>query len=107
MAKKSYKIIIYKKEKDLPSSAISFSSMEYNKTGSWRNFRPIIDYDKCTDCLICWKFCPEGAIKLKKTKKKDKEEIKQPVINYEYCKGCGICWEECPSGAIDIEEEEN
>ncbi|MEJ2568765.1 MAG: 4Fe-4S binding protein [candidate division WOR-3 bacterium] len=66
--------------------------MEYNKTGSWRNFRPIIDYDKCTKCMICWKFCPEGEA---------------PKIDYEYCKGCGICWEECPAGAIDIEEEED
>lgn len=106
MAKKSYKIIIYKKEKEIPSSAISFSSMEYNKTGSWRNFRPVIDYDKCNNCMICWKFCPEGAIKLKKTKTKSKKGA-EPKIDYEYCKGCGICWEECPTGAIDIEEEED
>jgi 2-oxoacid:acceptor oxidoreductase delta subunit (pyruvate/2-ketoisovalerate family) len=106
LAKKSKKIIIYKKEKELPPSAISFYSMEYNKTGNWRNFKPIIDYDKCTSCMICWKFCPEGTIKIKKTRKKGKE-VDIPVIDYEYCKGCGICWEECSSGAIDIEEEED
>jgi len=105
LAKKSKKIIIYKKEKEIPPSAISFACMNYNKTGNWRNFRPVINHAKCTSCMICWKFCPEGAIKLKKTKKKGKEIIK-PVINYDYCKGCGICWEECPTGAIDIEEEE-
>jgi len=105
LSKKSKKIIIYKKEKELPPSAISFASMNYNKTGNWRNFRPVINYAKCTSCLICWKFCPEGAIKLKKTKKNNKEVIK-PVINYDYCKGCGICWEECPTGAIDIIQEE-
>jgi pyruvate ferredoxin oxidoreductase delta subunit len=106
MSKKSCKVIIFNKEKELPSSAISFFSMEYNKTGSWRNFRPVVDYDKCTGCMICWKFCPEGVIKIKKIKKKGKE-VTIPVIDYEYCKGCGICWEECPVGAIDIEEEEN
>jgi len=106
MAKKSDKKIIYKKEKEMPPSAISFYSMDYNKTGSWRNFRPVIDYEKCTLCMVCWKFCPEAAIKLEKTKKKGKEEVK-PVIDYEYCKGCGICWEECPTRAIDIEEETN
>ncbi len=104
MAKKSDKKIIYKKEKEMPPSAISFYSMDYNKTGNWRNFRPVIDYEKCTFCMICWKFCPEAAIKREKTKKKGKEEVK-PVIDYEYCKGCGICWEECPTRAIDIEEE--
>ena len=104
MAKKSKKILIYKKEKEIPPSAISFARMDYNKTGGWRNFRPVINYDKCTSCLICWKFWPEGAIKLKKTKKKGKERI-QPVIDYNYCKGCGICWEECPTQGIDIEEE--
>jgi len=104
LAKKSDKKIIFKKEKEMPPFAISFYSMEYNKTGIWRNFRPVIDYDKCTFCLICWKSCPEAAIKLKKTKVKGKEKL-QPVIDYEYCKGCGICWEECPTKAIDIEEE--
>ncbi len=104
MAKKSDKKIIFKKEKEMPPFAISFYSMEFNKTGIWRNFRPVIDYDKCSCCLICWKSCPEAAIGLKKTKIKGKEKIK-PVIDYEYCKGCGICWEECPTEAIDIEEE--
>ncbi len=104
MAKKSDKKIIFEKEKEMPPFAISFYSMEYNKTESWRNFRPLIDYDKCSCCLICWKSCPEAAIKLKKTKVKGKEKFK-PVIDYDYCKGCGICWEECPTKAIDIEEE--
>jgi 2-oxoacid:acceptor oxidoreductase delta subunit (pyruvate/2-ketoisovalerate family) len=104
LAKKSDKKIIFEKEKEMPPFAISFYSMEFNKTENWRNFRPRIDYDKCSFCLICWKSCPEAAIGLKKTKVKGKEELK-PVIDYEYCKGCGICWEECPTKAIDIEEE--
>jgi 2-oxoacid:acceptor oxidoreductase delta subunit (pyruvate/2-ketoisovalerate family) len=104
MAKKINKKIIFKKEKEMPSHAVSFYLMEYNKTGSWRNFRPVINYEKCTFCTICWKFCPDGAIKLEKIKKKGEEKFKV-VIDYEYCKGCGICWEECPTGAINTEEE--
>ena len=56
--------------------------------------------------MICWKFCPEGAIKIEKTKKNGKE-VTIPIINYEYCKGCGICWEECLSGTIEIVEEKD
>jgi 2-oxoisovalerate ferredoxin oxidoreductase delta subunit len=104
LAKKSDKKIIFKKEKEMPPCAISFYSMEFNKTGSWRTFRPVIDYDKCTYCMICWEYCPEAAIKLEKIKVKGKVKFK-PVIDYEYCKGCGICWEECPTGAIEVEEE--
>jgi 2-oxoacid:acceptor oxidoreductase delta subunit (pyruvate/2-ketoisovalerate family) len=104
MAKKTDKKVIFKKEKEMPSLAVSFYSMEFNKTGIWRNFRPVINYDKCTFCAICWKFCPEVAIKLEKIKEKGKEKFK-PLIDYEYCKGCLICREECPVGAIEIEEE--
>ena len=65
------------------------------KTGFWRTFKPIIDYDKCTACMICWLYCPEGAI----------TPDEKPSIDYDYCKGCGICSEECPSKAITMVKE--
>lgn len=66
-------------------------------TGTWRNFRPVIDHDRCTKCKICIQHCPCGVMEL--------ENIVE--IDYIYCKGCGICVEECPVGAIEyIEEEE-
>lgn len=65
-----------------------------NKTGNWRSLRPVIDYEKCKKCGICWQFCPDHAIS---------EDIK---INYDYCKGCGICAKECPFNAIDMVKEE-
>jgi len=67
------------------------------KTGDWRTERPVIDYQKCIDCLICWSLCPDSAIKRKGTKVE---------INYDYCKGCGICSVECPVKAIKMEREE-
>jgi len=67
---------------------------EDNKTGAWRSLRPFKDDEKCTDCSLCWLFCPEGCIT------RDKYDI-----NYEYCKGCGICAEECPTDAIAMERE--
>ncbi|MCD6325032.1 4Fe-4S binding protein [Candidatus Bathyarchaeota archaeon] len=71
------------------------SAMKY-KTGDWRAFRPIIDEEKCINCLLCWIFCPDGAVI---------REEKRVSINYEYCKGCGICANECPVKAITMVEE--
>jgi len=102
---KTEKQIVFDKVKDTPSLAVSLYTMDYNKTGSWRNVRPVIDYEKCTGCMTCWKFCPEPAIAAEKYEEDGKEKYK-PVIDYEYCKGCGICWVECPvEGAIYTEEE--
>jgi len=70
-------------------------STKKNKTGKWRNFRPVVT-DKCTGCGICVQFCPEGAIKIVN---------KKAVIDYDYCKGCLICVNECPIKAITTEKE--
>jgi 2-oxoacid:acceptor oxidoreductase delta subunit (pyruvate/2-ketoisovalerate family) len=93
---KNDKPVIITGAKDMPPMGASLGSMLQNKTGSWRNVRPIIDYEKCIKCFICWKICPEPAIDLK-------DEL--PVINYDYCKGCLMCMEECPKDAISYEKE--
>lgn len=92
------KKIVFKGASDMPPMAMSLGSMRINKTASWRNLRPIIDYEKCIDCYICWKFCPEPAIFLR-------EEDNRVAIDYDYCKGCLICVEECPTKAIYTVEE--
>lgn len=69
-----------------------------NKTGSWRNEKPVLDKAICTKCGICWYNCPDSAIK-----KNSKGEFE---IDYDYCKGCGICAVECPKKAIRMEKEE-
>ena len=33
-----------------------------NKTGGWRNFRPVYNYEKCTKCGICEIVCPDMSI---------------------------------------------
>jgi len=71
------------------------SSMKY-KTGDWRASRPVVDSNKCTNCLICWIYCPDAAIN---------RGEKVVEINYDFCKGCGICAAECPVKAITMEEE--
>ncbi|NPA74569.1 MAG: 4Fe-4S dicluster domain-containing protein [Euryarchaeota archaeon] len=83
-----------------------------NKTGGWRTFRPIIDYEKCIRCYICWKFCPDTAIDFAAPEKHPapKDALKRfdtVEINYDYCKGCGICANECPANAIELVLEQN
>ncbi|MFX1257519.1 MAG: pyruvate synthase subunit PorD [Promethearchaeota archaeon] len=85
--------------KEIPEGGLIIepgNSMEY-KTGSWRAQKPIRNEEKCLHCLVCWIFCPDGAIIV------ENEKIKE--INYDYCKGCGICANECPIQAISMEEE--
>ncbi len=66
------------------------------KTGDWRSRRPILKGDECTNCLICWIYCPDAAI----------NRIDGGIeIDYEFCKGCGICSKECAVGAIEMVEE--
>lgn len=61
-------------------------------TGNWRTYRPVIDYGKCTDCLICYAYCPESAMSVGKDGR--------VRIDYDNCKGCMICLTECPLRAI-------
>lgn len=76
---------------DKPGNSIN------NKTGGWRNLRPVVDKAKCIGCSQCWLTCPDMSIKLDKTKK--------AVVDYDYCKGCGICSQTCPVNAIRMETE--
>jgi 2-oxoisovalerate ferredoxin oxidoreductase delta subunit len=92
--KKPKKIII-EKASEMPPMPASLGSMRVNKTASWRSIRPIINIEKCTSCMICWKYCPEPAIL----------PTNPPEIDYDFCKGCGICIMECPFDAIGSEKE--
>ena len=67
---------------DKPATAMKY------KTGSWRTFKPVIDKSKCINCLQCWIFCPDSAIKVK--------DGKLVEINLKHCKGCGLCAKQCP-----------
>jgi 2-oxoacid:acceptor oxidoreductase delta subunit (pyruvate/2-ketoisovalerate family) len=70
-----------------------------NKTGSWRTFKPVTDYNKCIGCGTCASVCPENTI----TMVNNEQGKLKPKTNYDYCKGCGICVGECPVKAIKME----
>lgn len=62
--------------------------------GAWSNFKPVIDYDGCTKCMICYVYCPDSAFTI---------DVKGfPVVDYEACKGCNICKTECPPKVISL-----
>lgn len=70
-----------------------------NKTGNWRVFRPVRDENKCTNCFLCYVYCPENAVIAKDGKIKG--------FDLDFCKGCGICAKMCPVKCIKMEEEAN
>ena len=69
------------------------NSVNY-KTGEWRTKEFYINKEECSNCFLCYIYCPENCIK-----HKDGEVLE---IQLDYCKGCGICAEECPKNAIKV-----
>lgn len=61
-------------------------------TGHWRIVRPVVEPEKCTQCLTCWLACPDACLK--------PSADGAIEIDLKYCKGCGICTHVCPVGAI-------
>jgi len=86
-----------KSYEELPLTPISTEPSTVNQTGLWRVIRPVVDKEKCKKCKICWKFCPDAAIKLVDG---------EPMIDLRYCKGCGICAFECPQECITMVRED-
>ncbi len=66
------------------------------ETGEWRTATPVIDMDKCKQCLLCVPYCPDSCIPVKNGKREE--------FDYDHCKGCGICVKACPFGAITMKE---
>ncbi len=67
------------------------------KTGNWRLFKPVIDYERCSRCQACFVHCPHSCISL--------DASGYPQINYENCKGCFTCLDECPKKVISKQRE--
>jgi 2-oxoacid:acceptor oxidoreductase delta subunit (pyruvate/2-ketoisovalerate family) len=95
----------------MPLIPLAYVPSSSNVMSSWRTSRPVIDYDKCTRCGICWKYCPDVAIDLApgegySAPNQRFKSLEVPVIDYDHCKGCGICSTECPFSAIEMVREE-
>ncbi len=84
---------------DMPSGGLIIeagNSVEY-KTGEWKTKHPDIDKVKCSNCLLCYIYCPENCVEL--------NDVKIKKIDLDHCKGCGICAVECPKDAIEMRLE--
>jgi 2-oxoacid:acceptor oxidoreductase delta subunit (pyruvate/2-ketoisovalerate family) len=69
------------------------------ETGGWRTgLKPTADLSKCVNCLLCWLYCPDSAVKLDGT----------TFVGFDlrFCKGCEICAVTCPVDAIEMVPEE-
>lgn len=72
------------------------SSSRLFNTGEWRVNTPVLDFEKCKQCLLCVPYCPDSSIPVKDGKRLD--------FDYDHCKGCGICVNVCPFNAISMKE---
>jgi len=80
--------------REIPIAGVTYKPSTEYKTGDWKVYKPVINYEKCTKCMFCYTYCPDGAIKIR--------EDGFPEPDYDFCKGCGICAEECPVKAIEM-----
>ena len=69
------------------------------KKFSTRTMRPVINFDTCTQCKICWLQCPDSCFDITPDGFYD--------ANMEACCGCGVCEAVCPvSQCITMVNEE-
>ena len=70
------------------------SERQVVKQGEWKPWFPVIDYDRCTNCMQCLSFCLFGVYGVD-------EEQKLQVQNQDSCKtNCPACSRVCPEAAI-------
>jgi pyruvate ferredoxin oxidoreductase delta subunit len=50
--------------------------------------RPVVDFEKCTKCTLCWLNCPDASFDVTPEGTYD--------ANLEACCGCGVCEAVCP-----------
>ncbi len=84
--------------KEASPGGVCWKSSKTYLTGDWKTYMPVRDPKKCTKCMICAVFCPDGAIHWNA----DKTDL---TVDLNYCKGCGICANECPTKAIIMKIE--
>lgn len=53
-----------------------------------RTMRPVVDFETCTKCTLCWLQCPDSCFDVTPSGHYD--------ANMEACCGCGICEAVCP-----------
>ncbi len=69
------------------------------RTGGWRTgLKPVVRLESCVNCLLCWLYCPDSAVRLDGTT--------FVGFDYDVCKGCELCAVVCPVDAIAMVEDD-
>jgi pyruvate ferredoxin oxidoreductase delta subunit len=58
------------------------------KRGTTKTQRPVVRFDLCTKCTLCWAECPDECF--------DPTTDGFYDVDYQYCVGCGKCAQVCP-----------
>jgi 2-oxoacid:acceptor oxidoreductase delta subunit (pyruvate/2-ketoisovalerate family) len=81
------------------AGTIEALGVERPETGGWRTgLKPEVELARCVNCLLCWIYCPDSAVRLDGTS--------FDGFDLAHCKGCEICAEICPVDAIAMVPEE-
>ena len=64
------------------------SRNETFKRGTTKSLRPVVRFDLCIGCTLCWLDCPDECF--------DPIDGKHFDVAYDYCVGCGKCAVVCP-----------
>jgi pyruvate ferredoxin oxidoreductase delta subunit len=71
----------------------------YFKKYTTRTMRPVVDFDKCIKCTLCWLQCPDSCFDVTPDQTYD--------LNAEACCGCGVCEAVCPvDGCVTMVNEQ-
>jgi 2-oxoacid:acceptor oxidoreductase delta subunit (pyruvate/2-ketoisovalerate family) len=82
-----------------PGGAVLPGEAEQPRTGGWRTgLKPEVELAACVNCLLCWLYCPDSAVRLDGTTFVGFDE--------DFCKGCELCAAVCPVGAIRMVRDE-
>ena len=83
-----------------PGGVVVRDEAERGRTGGWRtDGKPSADLGRCVNCLLCWLYCPDSAVRLDGTT--------FVGFDYDVCKGCAICVEMCPVAGITLIPEDD
>ncbi len=82
-----------------PGGAASPDGAARPRTGGWRTgVKPQVELDGCVNCLLCWIYCPDSAVKV--------VDGAFAGFDLDHCKGCEVCSTVCPTGAIEMVAED-
>lgn len=84
----------------IPGGFVAPEEAARPRTGGWRTAgRPEVDLSLCVNCLLCWLYCPDTAVRL--------DGATFAGFDHDVCKGCELCVEICPTRAIEMVPEDD